>query len=77
VSEGRELYVNADRLYRELGMKHREAINWQCWGTSELTTGDYDMADTAFRSSIVRFEEMGDSWDQAASLAHLAHVLCA
>jgi class 3 adenylate cyclase/tetratricopeptide (TPR) repeat protein len=77
VSEGRELYVNADRLYRELGMKHREAINWQCWGTSELTTGDYDMADTAFRKSIVQFEEMGDSWDQAASLAHLAHVLCA
>ena len=77
VSDGRELYVNADRLYRELGMKHREAVNWQCWGTSELATGDYEMAETAFRNAILQFEEMGDRFYHGATLAFLAHVLCA
>jgi tetratricopeptide (TPR) repeat protein len=77
VSDGRELYVNADRLYRELGMKYREAVNWQCWGTSELATGDYEMAETAFRNAILQFEEMGDRFYHGATLAFLAHVLCA
>jgi tetratricopeptide (TPR) repeat protein len=77
VSEGRELYVTADRLYRELGMRYREAINWQCWGRSELATGDHKMAETAFRNSISRFEEIGDRFYQGAILVNLAHALCA
>ena len=77
VFEGRELYVDADRLYRELGMKYREAVNWQCWADSEFATGDYEMAEAAFRQSILQFEEMGDRYYQGALLTHLAHVLCA
>jgi class 3 adenylate cyclase/tetratricopeptide (TPR) repeat protein len=77
VAEGRELYVTADRLYRELGMKHREAVNWQCWGDSELATGDFPMAEKAFRKSIEEFEEMGDWYYVNGVLAHLAHALCA
>jgi class 3 adenylate cyclase/tetratricopeptide (TPR) repeat protein len=76
VSEGRELYGRADRLYRELGMRYREAVNWQCWGHSELATGDDEMAETAFRNGISQFEEMGDRDYQGATLINLAHVLC-
>lgn len=77
VTKGRELYVIADRLYRELGMKHREAINWQCWGRSALAAGDFDTAEAAFRKSIEEFEEMGDRFFVNAVLAQLAHALCA
>jgi class 3 adenylate cyclase/tetratricopeptide (TPR) repeat protein len=77
VAEGRELYASADRLYRELGMKYREAVNWQCWGTSELAIGDFARAEETFRTSILQFEEMGDRWYAGATLAHLAHALCA
>jgi tetratricopeptide (TPR) repeat protein len=77
VAEGRELYKEADRLYRELGMKYREAVNWQCWGHSELATGDFARAEETFRTSILQFEEMGDHWYAGATLAHLAHALCA
>ncbi len=75
--KGRELYRDADRLYRELGMKRREAINWQCWARSEHAAGDYAMAETGFRESIERLEEMGDWMYVSALLAHLAHALCA
>lgn len=58
-------------------MKYREAVNWQCWGTSELAIGDFAMAEETFRTSILQFEEMGDRWYAGATLAHLAHALCA
>jgi len=74
--EGRELYERADRLYRELGMKHRAAVNWQCWGRSELAVGNPDLAESAFRKSVDEFSEMGDRWFEGAVLAHLAHALC-
>jgi tetratricopeptide (TPR) repeat protein len=77
VAEGRQLYERADQLYRELGMKYREAVNWQCWARSELAIGDYPMAEAAFRKSIEEFEEMGDWSYVQAVLAHLAHALCA
>ena len=77
VAEGRELYRHADQLYRELGMKLREAINWQCWGRSELATGDFPMAEAAFRRGIHGFEEMEEPYLLGAVLAHLAHALCA
>jgi tetratricopeptide (TPR) repeat protein len=76
-AEGRELYVNADRLYRELGMRHREAVNWQCWGRSELTTGDFALAEERFRTSVLKFQEMGDRIWEGSVLVHLAHALCA
>jgi tetratricopeptide (TPR) repeat protein len=76
VSEGRELYRDADRLYRELGMRYREAVNWQCWGRSELVTGDCAMAETAFRESIEEFEQMGDAYYAGGVRALLAHALC-
>jgi len=77
VAEGRELYVSADRLYRELGMKHREAVNWQCWGRSELASGDFGMAEQVLRKSIEEFEEMGDRYFANEVRANLAHALCA
>ena len=77
LAEGRDLYRRADQLYRELGMKHREAVNWQCWGRSELTAGNFDLAETAFRQSIDAFEKMRDLWFVNAVRAHLAHALCA
>ncbi len=76
-AEGRELYRQADRLYQELGMKLRVAINWQCWGRSELATGEFSMAEAAFRRSIDGFDEMGEQYFLGAALAHLAHALCA
>jgi len=77
LAEGRELYRRADQLYRELGMRHREAVNWQCWGRSELATGHFDLAETAFRESVDAFEQMRDSWSVNEVRAHLAHALCA
>ena len=77
LAEGRELYRRADQLYRELGMKHREAVNWQCWGRSELATGHFELAETAFRQSIDAFQKMRDSWFVNAVREHLAHALCA
>jgi class 3 adenylate cyclase/tetratricopeptide (TPR) repeat protein len=78
VAPGRDLYRDADRLYRELGMKRREAINWQCWGHSELHgSGDFEMAEAAFRTSIEEFEEMGDRMYVSSTLAMLAHAVCA
>ena len=64
-------------LYRELGMRHREAVNWQCWGRSELATGHFDLAETALRESLDAFEQMRDSWFVNEVRAHLAHALCA
>ncbi len=77
LAEGRELYRRADQLYRELGMKHREAVNWQCWGRSELATGHCELAETAFRESIDAFKEIGDSWFVNAVRGHLAHAVSA
>jgi class 3 adenylate cyclase/tetratricopeptide (TPR) repeat protein len=77
VAEGRGLYVEADRLYRELGMKYREAVNWQCRGTSELAIGEFEEAENTYRTSILQFEGIGDRWYAGATLAHLAHALCA
>jgi class 3 adenylate cyclase/tetratricopeptide (TPR) repeat protein len=77
VAEGRQLYERADQLYRELGMKLREAVNWQCKARSELAIGDYPMAEAAYRTSIEQFEQMGDWAYVKALLAHLAHALCA
>ncbi len=74
--EGRELYLRADTLYRELGMRHREAVNWQCWGRSELATGGFDRAEMAFRQSIEEFEEMGDRAFSSDVRSFLAHALC-
>ncbi|MCZ7590173.1 MAG: AAA family ATPase [Gaiella sp.] len=76
VAEGRRLYRDADRLYRELGMRHREAVNWQCWGRSELVAGDSAMAVTAFRQSIEQFEQIGDAFHAGVAGALLAHALC-
>jgi class 3 adenylate cyclase/tetratricopeptide (TPR) repeat protein len=75
--EGREFYRHADRLYQELGMKLRVAINWQCWGRSELATGEFSMAEAAFRRSIDGFDEMGEKYLLGHTLANLAHALCA
>jgi tetratricopeptide (TPR) repeat protein len=77
LAEGRELYRQADRLYQELGMKLRAAINWQCWGRSELAAGDFSMAEAAFRNGIDISEAMGEQALLGWVLAHLAHALCA
>jgi class 3 adenylate cyclase/tetratricopeptide (TPR) repeat protein len=76
VSDGRALYRDADRLYRELGMRYREAVNWQCLGRSELVTGDPAMAEAAFRESIERFELIGAAYFAGGVRAALAHALC-
>ena len=76
-TEGRELYRHVDQLYRELGMKLREAINCQCWGRSEVMAGDFAKAEARFRDSVVRFEEIGEHFFLSFVLAFLAHALCA
>jgi class 3 adenylate cyclase/tetratricopeptide (TPR) repeat protein len=76
VEEGRALYRRADELYRELGMRHREAINWQCWGRSELATGHLEQAETALRTSLRQFTEMGARSFEPIVRAFLAHALC-
>ncbi len=77
VAEGHRLYERADQLYRELGMKYREAVNWSCWAHSELAIGDYPKAEAACRMSIEEFEAMGDWASVQSLLANLAHALCA
>jgi class 3 adenylate cyclase/tetratricopeptide (TPR) repeat protein len=77
VAEGHGLYERADQLYRELGMKYREAVNWSCWAHSELAIGDYPKAEAACRMSIEEFEAMGDWASVQSLLANLAHALCA
>ena len=76
LAEGRELYGRGDKLYRELGMRLRAAINLQCRGTSELAIGDFVTAEMVLRQAIEEFEEMGERAVSSTAAALLAHALC-
>ncbi len=76
VAEGRDLYGRGDKLYRELGMRLRAAINLQCRGTSELAIGDFETAEMVLRQAIQEFEDMGERAVSSTAAALLAHALC-
>jgi class 3 adenylate cyclase/tetratricopeptide (TPR) repeat protein len=77
VADGRELYENADRMYRELGMRMRAAVNLQCRGTSELATGSDREAEAVFRRSVEEYLEIGERSTCSTAAAELALALCA